>query len=168
MTSTDYGTQAYIPPLGRHQGQEIGHELQRTLVELTDLSLIGKHLHWNVVGPLFRPLHEQLDELVDDWRRLADTVAERAVAVGFSPNGQASAVATESELAHLEAGPVHDHRVVGLLTQRVAETSERVRTRIDRLGEVDLVSQDVLIEVVRTLEQQQWMLRAQLPVDPAT
>jgi DNA-binding ferritin-like protein len=27
---------------------------------------------------------------------------------------------------------------------------------------VDLVSQDVLIDVVRTLEKQQWMLRAQL------
>jgi DNA-binding ferritin-like protein len=31
-----------------------------------------------------------------------------------------------------------------------------------RLGEVDLASQDVLIEVVRELEKQQWMLRAQL------
>jgi DNA-binding ferritin-like protein len=32
---------------------------------------------------------------------------------------------------------------------------------MDRLGELDLASQDVLIEVVRALEQQQWMLRAQ-------
>ena len=30
------------------------------------------------------------------------------------------------------------------------------------LGEPDAVSQDVLIEVVRELEEQQWMLRAQL------
>ena len=30
------------------------------------------------------------------------------------------------------------------------------------LGDADLVSQDVLIEVVRKLEEQQWMLRAQL------
>jgi hypothetical protein len=42
-----------------------------------------------------------------------------------------------------------------------------VRTRMDRLGELDLASQDVLVEVVRALEQQQWMLRAQLPVDSA-
>jgi DNA-binding ferritin-like protein len=33
---------------------------------------------------------------------------------------------------------------------------------MDRLGEIDLASQDVLIDVVRTLEEQQWMLRAQL------
>jgi DNA-binding ferritin-like protein len=31
-----------------------------------------------------------------------------------------------------------------------------------RLVEIDFASQDVLIEVVRTLEEQQWMLRAQL------
>jgi DNA-binding ferritin-like protein len=33
---------------------------------------------------------------------------------------------------------------------------------MERLGEVDAVSQDVLIDVVRALEEQQWMLRAQL------
>lgn len=41
------------------------------------------------------------------------------------------------------------------------DVSERVRARMDRLGELDAASQDVLIEVVRALEEQQWMLRAQ-------
>jgi DNA-binding ferritin-like protein len=48
------------------------------------------------------------------------------------------------------------------LTHRVAEVSERARRRMDRLGDADLASQDVLIEVVRELEKQQWMLRVQL------
>jgi len=34
-----------------------------TLVELTDLSLQAKQLHWNVIGRHFRSLHEQLDAL---------------------------------------------------------------------------------------------------------
>jgi hypothetical protein len=33
---------------------------------------------------------------------------------------------------------------------------------MDRLGDVDAASQDVLIDLVRRLEEQQWMLRAQL------
>ena len=45
------------------------------------------------------------------------------------------------------------------LTGRVAEVAERGRERMDRLG----VLEDVAIEVVRALEQQLWMLRAQLP-----
>ena len=48
------------------------------------------------------------------------------------------------------------------LTTRLAEVAERVRGRMDRLGEIDAASQDVLIEVVRALEQQLWMVRVQL------
>jgi starvation-inducible DNA-binding protein len=140
----------------------VGQELQATVHELVDLSLIGKQLHWAVVGPLFRPLHLQLDELVDSWRELADTVAERAVALGFVPDGQAKAVAAGSQLAPVTPAALEDHLVVRELTHRIAEVSEQVRERMNRLGDADLASQDVLIEVVRELEKEQWMLRAQL------
>jgi starvation-inducible DNA-binding protein len=154
-------TSTHLPALGTHAREEVGRELQATLLELVDLSLVGKQLHWTVVGALFRPLHLQLDELVDSWRELGDTVAERAVAIGFIPDGQAQAVAVGSELAPLERMALEDHVVVRELTRRIAEVSERVRGRMDRLGELDAASQDVLIEVVRALEEQQWMLRAQ-------
>jgi hypothetical protein len=36
---------------------------------------------------------------------------------------------------------------------------------MDRIGELDLASQDVLIEVTRELEQQLWMIRTQLIAD---
>ena len=154
-------TSTHLPALGAPVREEVGRELQATLVELVDLSLIGKQLHWSVVGPLFRPLHLQLDELVDSWRDLADTVAERAVAIGFAPDGQAQALTAGSELAPVERGALQDHVVVRELTHRIAEVSERARGRMDRLGELDAASQDVVIEVVRALEEQQWMLRAQ-------
>lgn len=156
-------TSTYLPPLEvNHEREGLGQELQTTLHELIDLSLIGKQLHWAVVGPLFRPLHLLLDELVDSWRELSDTVAERAVALGFVPDGQAKAVAAGSQLAAVAPTALEDHFVVRDLTHRVAEVSEQVRDRMNRLGEADLASQDVLIEVVRELEKQQWMLRAQL------
>src|SRR3954447_6193250 len=85
-------TSSHLPALEKpHEREGIGQELQATVHNLIDLSLTGKQLHWAVVGPLFRPLHAQLDELVDSWRELADTVAERAVALGSFPDGQAAA-----------------------------------------------------------------------------
>src|ERR671935_3323014 len=91
--------EAHLPAL-EHQGrEEVGRELQATLLELVDLSLIGKQLHWNIFGRPFKPLHEHLDELVDSWRELSDTVAERAVALGCVPDGQAAAVNDGSEIA---------------------------------------------------------------------
>jgi starvation-inducible DNA-binding protein len=147
--------------LGEHVRAETGRELQATLAELLDLQLVGKQLHWTVVGPLFRPLHLYLDELVDEWREMSDTVAERAVAIGFFPDGQADEIARASEAGKIEVGPIEDHAVIGELTRRVSTVAEQVRERMDRLGELDLASQDVLVEILRGLEQQLWMIRVQ-------
>jgi starvation-inducible DNA-binding protein len=154
---------AHLPALGKHEREEIGNELQATLLELVDLSLLGKQLHWSVVGPQFRPLHLYLDELIDSWRELADTVAERAVALGYWPDGQADTVAAGSQVARVERGAIDDRHVLRELAQRLAAVDERTRGRMDRLAELDSASEDVLVEAVRALEEQLWMIRAQLP-----
>ncbi len=161
MASIAHST--HLPPLGAHQRDEVGQQLQATVVELVDLSLLGKQLHWAVVGPQFRSLHLQLDELVDAWRELSDTVAERAVAIGVFPDGQSATVAAESHVRPVERGEIADQLVVRELTTRLADVNERIRERMDRLGELDAASQDVLVEVVRALEEQLWMMRSQFP-----
>jgi starvation-inducible DNA-binding protein len=155
-------TKSNLPAIGEHARGEAGHLLQLTLVELIALSLIGKQLHWNIAGPGFRDLHLQLDELVGEWQELSDTVAERAVALGFSPDGRAPTVIAQSELEPVEPGPTTVASAIHQLTHRIAEVDERVRKRSGRLGEIDLASQDVLIEATRTLEKQLWMVRSQV------
>jgi starvation-inducible DNA-binding protein len=156
-------TSSHLPALEEpHEREAIGHELQATLHDLVNLSLIGTQLHWSVVGPLFRSLHLELDELVDSWHDLADAVAKRAVALGYVPDGQAQAVAAGSEIGPVARTPIEDHAAVWELTHRIAMVSEQARTRMDRVGEIDAASQHVLIDVVRKLEEQQWMLRAPL------
>src|SRR5690349_10094740 len=155
-------TEAHLPALDHHRREETGRELQATLVELVDLSLLGKQLHWNIFGRPFKPLHEHLDELVESWRDLSDTVAERAVALGVAPDGQAAAVAG-SGIEPVDAGSLDTDTATRQLVERLADVTERIRSRMDRLGELDLVSQDVLIEALRELEKQQWMLTVSLP-----
>jgi starvation-inducible DNA-binding protein len=150
-------------PLGADVREEVGRLLQATLVELLDLSLVGKQLHWSVVGPRFHPLHEALDTLVDSWRELADIVAERAAALGFPLDGQAAAIASASELEPVRPGSVEDGVVVRELALRMAALAKHSSWRMARTGEIDAVSQDVMIEVVRALDKQLWMVRAQLP-----
>ena len=155
--------QAHLPALASHERAELGNELQVMLVELVDLSLLGKQLHWSVVGPHFRPLHLYLDELVDSWRELADAVAERAVALGAWPDGQARTVAADSPIAPVERGAVEDRELVRELAGRIAEVAERTRERAQRAGELDAASEEVLVGALRALEEQMWMLRAHLP-----
>src|SRR3954470_14447959 len=154
---------AHLPAFDEHRRRETSSELQATLVELVDLSLIGKQLHWNIFGRPFKPLHEHLDELVDSWRQLSDTVAERAVALGVAPDGQAATVSANSGIDPVDAGALDTDTALRGLVTRLADVTERIRARMDRLSELDLASQDVLVEVVRELEKQLWMLRASLP-----
>ena len=150
-----------MPPLGGAVREEVTRVLQQQLVELTDLTLVGKQLHWTVIGELFRPVHAQLDELVDSWRSLADTVAERIVAVGGVPDGRASTVASTCGWEPVEARPIDSQEVIRIVARRVAEAAERTRDRMTRLGNLDLASQDVAIQLLRELEKQLWMVRAQ-------
>ena len=159
--------QSHLPAVDKHRRHEVGRELQATLVELVDLSLLGKQLHWNIFGQPFKPLHEQLDELVDSWRELSDTVAERAATLGIPPDGQSATVSTSSSIAPVAISALDTDTALRELIPRLADVSERIRARMDRLGELDLASQDVLIEVTRELEKQLWMLRASLPSEGA-
>ena len=157
--------ETHLPPLGRPNREEVALLLQQTLVELVDLGLVGKQLHWTVVGELFRPLHAQLDELVDSWRDLADTVAERIVAIGGAPDAQAGTVASSSGWEPVEARAIESREAVRIIARRLAEAGERTRERMNRTGDLDLASQDVLIQVLRDLEKQLWMVRVQF-VEP--
>ena len=157
---TSVGT-THLPPLGGAVREEVTRVLQQQLVELTDLALVGKQLHWTVIGELFRPVHAQLDELVDSWRSLADTVAERIVAVGGVPDGRASTVASTCGWEPVEARPIDSQEVIRIVARRLAEAAERTRDRMTRLGNLDLASQDVAIQLLRELEKQLWMVRAQ-------
>src|SRR5215831_5764326 len=129
MAST--AQEAHLPALGHHQRDEAGRELQATLVELIDLSLIGKQLHWNIFGRPFKPMHEHLDELVDSWRELSDTVAERAVALGVAPDGQAGRVNTDSGIEPVDPGALDTDTATRELVKRLTGVAEQVRTRMN-------------------------------------
>ncbi|POX43673.1 Dps family protein, partial [Streptomyces sp. Ru72] len=83
-------------PLPDTDLKTVSEALQGALVDLLDLSLVAKQIHWNIIGPRFRSIHLQLDEVVDTARRHSDTVAERASALGVPPDGRAATVAQSS------------------------------------------------------------------------
>jgi len=149
-------------PTLRHNDREaIGSELQAVLVTLTDLALLGKQAHWNIVGPNFRSLHLQLDEMVDAWRLAADEVAERAVALGYQPDGQVRTIAAHTILTPLPEGQILDQDVVAAFTRLLTDAIGDIRNRMDKLEDVDTVTADILHGVVQGLEENLWMIRVQ-------
>ncbi|GAB7105979.1 Dps family protein [Streptomyces phaeofaciens] len=142
--------------------RQVTHDaLQSTLVDLLGLSLIGKQAHWNVVGPRFRSVHLQLDELVAAARGYADTVAERAAALGLPPDGRPETIASAFTLPGPKDGWLRDEEAVRVIAETLGTAIARLRERIAATEEPDPVTQDLLIGITAELEKQRWMFEAE-------
>jgi starvation-inducible DNA-binding protein len=138
-----------------------GAALQATLVDMIDLSLVAKQAHWNLVGRQFRDVRLHLDELVATARQFSDTVAERAAAVGVSPDGRAATIAAASGVAAPEAGWLTDRDVIRHVFEALDGAVRRLRPRIEEVGKADPVTEDLFIAIVAELEKSRWMWQAQ-------
>ncbi|TVT60529.1 DNA starvation/stationary phase protection protein [Amycolatopsis rhizosphaerae] len=148
-------------PLADSDKAVTGGVLQSTLVDLIDLSLIAKQAHWNVVGPNFRSVHLQLDELVAAARKYVDEVAERASAIGISPTGKTTTVVENSSLPAYPEGWQSAEATIAAIVEILAEEIRLLRERIDETDKTDLVTQDLLLELTQELEKAHWMWQAQ-------
>lgn len=152
-----------IPEVALQGREVVAATLQESLVDLVALSLQGKQAHWHVTGRHFVPVHEELDALVDDTRAWADLVAERAVTLGVPIDGRPEAVARTASVEDFPEGFVEDDKVVAVVAGQVEAVVGRMRAKMGELGEQDLVTQDLVVEILRGLEKHLWMLQAQLP-----
>ncbi|MBS1718623.1 MAG: DNA starvation/stationary phase protection protein [Armatimonadetes bacterium] len=139
--------------------KETTAQLQDTLTELISLSLIGKQAHWNLRGPQFLEIHELLDVIVESTRNFYDDVAERAVALGTSVSGQASAV-NQSGIKEIPIGFMKDLEAAKEVVNRMGQVITNIRQRMEESGKTDPVTQDLYIEILRTMEKQFWLLRS--------
>ncbi|WP_072690201.1 Dps family protein [Rhodococcus marinonascens] len=148
--------------LDNDQQKIVGDALQATVVDLIDLSLIAKQAHWNVIGQNFRSVHLALDELVAAARDFTDEAAERATAIGVSPDGRAATVARDSGTKGIGDGWTKDSEIIASIVGNLAALIDRLRNRITSTEKADPVTQDLLISITARLEQLHWMWQAQI------
>ncbi len=151
-----------VPALAPQDALGVIEALQDRLVALIDLHLTLKHVHWNVVGMNFIAIHEMLDPQVDAVRLQTDEVAERIAILGGEPKGTPGAVVDMRTWSDydLDRAPSVQHLVAlddvysGVITDH--------RAAISAVGEIDPITEDLLIGHVRDLELFQWFVRAHL------
>ncbi|MNT49527.1 Antigen TpF1 [compost metagenome] len=123
--------------------------------------VIKSHIyHWNVVGPLFKPLHELTEEHYNTLFKATDIIAERIRALGhlapaklgeanqFAPT---SASVNHTTAADMVADLIADHEAA---VRRMREAG----TKADENN--DLVTTDMLTDRLTFHEKALWMLRA--------
>lgn len=148
-------------PLAPAATERVGAVLQPVLVGLSDLASIGKQAHWTVVGPEFRSVHLQLDEVVATARAGTDQVAERMAIVGVLPDGRGSTVASTSDVPSIAHEWLSTKAAVASVADAVQAVAARTRKAISELDGADAVTEDILIAITSQLEEHLWMLSAQ-------
>ena len=141
--------------------EELAKGLQAVLVDLIDLSLVGKQAHWNIVGPNFRDLHLQLDEVVAAARLHTDTIAERMRALHAVPDGRSETIAKTSSLADAEEGLITTGQAVDAIVAALDKTVATVRGIYEAVEEADPATTDELNQIILQLEQFSWMIGAE-------
>ncbi|MBP8538035.1 Dps family protein [Streptomyces sp. MK37H] len=137
---------------------QLAQALQQIVVDLVELHLQGKQAHWNVIGHNFRDLHLQLDQIVDDARESADTIAERMRALAAIPDGRSETVAATTTLPAFPAGEASVSAVVDLITARLRATVDTLRTLHDQVDSEDPSTADLLHAIIDSLEKHAWMV----------
>lgn len=147
------------PPSTAAQG--LADHLQALHVDLINLHLHGKQLHWNVVGKNFRDLHLQLDEIVDAARGFSDEIAERMRALYITPDGRADTVAATSSLPPLPTGETDTAETVDLTVAALHATAGTARRIHDAVDAEDSTTADILHSIIESLERFAWMVSAE-------
>jgi starvation-inducible DNA-binding protein len=135
--------------------------LQPCVLGAINLALTLKQLHWNLRGSKFQTVHEFLDKVIDHARATADELAERTVTLGVAARGQAAAVA-DIDMPPVPDSFVTDTEALQYASNLLDATVGLLRDALAPLGEIDAVSEDLVISAIQTFEKQLWMLRSHL------
>lgn len=137
--------------------------LNQELADLLDLYSQTKQAHWNVKGEEFFQLHELFDKLAEELENYADTVAERATALGGIALGTIRMATARSSLPEYPSNVFGCLPTVQALAERYAKLAASSRKAIDTAAhETDMGTADLFTEVSRGLDKALWFLEAHL------
>lgn len=118
-----------------------------------------KQLHWTVVGDGFRPVHEQMDEIYSIADEASDEVAERMAQLNLVPDGRPTTVGDNCTHDEFGLSSVLYCDAVDMAHSLVAEVCDIIRPYAMSCD--DVVTQNMLTDILTDLEKQMWMLRVQ-------
>ena len=154
-------TQRQNAERGFRASADLMDSLQAVLVDLIELHIQGKQVHWNVVGTNFRDTHHLLDDIVTAAREGTDSVAERMRALHAIPDGRSEVVVNSTTLPRLPQGEISTSQVADVITVAIECATATMRRVHDDVDAADPTSADLLHEILEQLEQYAWFASAE-------
>ncbi len=142
--------------------QEITLGLSRLLSDTYSLYLKSHYYHWNVIGPMFQPLHLMFEAHYTELAVAVDLIAERIRALGFPTPGTYSEFGKLSTVKNEPGVPKNTIMIKNLVEahETVTHTARSVFPIAERAK--DEATVDVLTQRLHIHEKTAWMLRSML------
>lgn len=155
MTSVDAAPKGATDP---ELTSSVAQYLSPVVIDLTALALEGKQAHWHVRGSNFIAVHELLDTLVDHARAGSDQAAERIAALGLPLDARTATVAKKTSVPAVREGFHQSELLIEDIVTALDAAIVTLRAAIEGLGELDAVSEDIVIGITDQLELDRWFL----------
>lgn len=155
-----YPTKNDLPDATR---REVIQLLNQRLAECIELQTQCKQAHWNVKGRDFIALHKLFDEINDSVEEYIDSIAERIVQLGGIAEGTVRIVAARSGLIDYPLVLTSGEEHAAALSDSLSSFGRSVRIGIEEMDDLDdAVTQDLLTEVTRGVDQWLWFVESHL------
>ncbi len=160
-----FRTSIQLPDDNRRELIEL---LNGVLSQSIDLYTQAKQAHWNVKGRRFISAHELFEDVAKHLSEHSDDIAERVAALGGFVRGTARQVAEHSDLPEFNPDSLSAHDCLEALVEHLAAHSRTLRECIERSADElkDPITEDLLVEVLREVEFDLWLLETHLE-DPS-
>ena len=137
--------------------------LNRCLADLVTVTMQLKDAHWNVKGMQFYQLHALFEDLVETLEPHADTIAERASALGGQALGTPHDVVRTTRIPQLPREAVDGPTLLNDMTYRLSLLDANIYRAIETATrQEDPDTADLLNEVSRDVSKALWFVEAPL------
>lgn len=149
--------------LDKEVREQIAKHLSIALARTYILTVKSHLYHWNVVGPLFKSIHDLTEEHYEDLFSAADVIAERIRALGL----RAPVEATEFGIELGDMLPKGKMPNAAGMIEDLVEDHEAISAQFRDIASYagdhgDVVTEDMLTARIAFHEKASWMLRALL------
>lgn len=160
----DAKAETQVPDIGldTEDVSELAGLLDVALADTYSLYLKTQGFHWNVVGPLFFPLHKLTEEQYTDLGDAVDEIAERIRAIGHPAPASFEQFTALTQIPQ-ETGVPNAEEMIRQLVAGNEACSRSLRAAVKAASRSDDVkTADLLTDRIGQHEQNIWMLGATL------
>lgn len=142
--------------------KECAGAMSKVLADTYILYLKTHNFHWNVTGPMFKPLHEMFEEQYTEMWTAVDEIAERIRALGAVAPGTYAKFRELGTVEETEDLPSANAMVADLVksNEALARTIRAALATAQDNG--DEVSAGILTDRLTVHEKSIWMMRSTL------